>query len=115
MKTNAARGGFVENVFARDIEIGNVKLAPIEIDLRYQPPESGPYKPVVKNISVDRMRSAHSKYGLYVRGLEQSPLTGVIVRHSAFRGVTNGNIIEGRVDLTLEDVTIEAAKKEEKP
>ena len=114
LKTNMARGGFIENVFARDIEIGNVQLAPIEIDLRYAD-EAGTNPPAVRNIIVDRMRSAHSRHGVYIRGLEQSPLTGVVVRHSTFRGVTNGNVIEGRVDLTLDDVTIEAAKKEEKP
>ena len=81
-----------------------------EIDLRYQPPESGPYKPVVKNIHVDRMHSAHSRYGLYVRGLDDAPVTGVIVRDSVFRGVENGHIIEGAVDVDLQNVIVE--KKE---
>lgn len=107
LKTNSARGGFIENVFVRDIEIGNVKLAPIEIDLRYQPPESGPYKPVVKNIHINRMHSAHSQYGLYVRGLDDAPVTGVVIRDSTFRGVENGHLIEGAVDIELHNVTVE--------
>ena len=107
LKTNSARGGFIENVFVRDIEIGNVKLAPIEIDLRYQPPESGPYQPVVKNIHINRMHSAHSQYGLYVRGLDDAPVTGVVIRDSTFRGVENGHLIEGAVDIELHNVTVE--------
>ena len=116
LKTNSARGGVIENIFARDIEIGNVQLAPIEIDLRYMS-ESGTFIPTVRNIVVERMHSAHSRHGLYIRGLDKTPLRGVVVRDSMFRGVTNGHVIEGSVDLTLIDVTVEAApaKEEKKP
>jgi len=117
VKTNSARGGVVENIFARDIEIGNVKLAPIEIDLRYMS-ESGDFPPTVRNIVVERMHSAHSQHGLFIVALKQTPLRGVVVRDSAFRGVTNGHVIEGVVDLTLTDVIVETApppKPERKP
>jgi polygalacturonase len=107
LKTNSARGGFIENVFVRDIEIGNVQLAPIEIDLRYGPPESGPYKPVVRNIRAERMRSARSKHGLYVRGLEDAPVSGIVVRDSVFRGVQQGHVIEGAVDIDLQNLIVE--------
>ena len=110
LKTNSARGGFIENVFVRDIEIGTVLLAPIEIDLRYGPPESGPYKPSVHTIKVERMTSAHSKHGLYIRGLEDAPVTGVVVRDSTFRGVENGHVIEGAVGLELHNLIVENKK-----
>lgn len=113
-KTNTLRGGIIENVYVRDIEIGTVNLAPIEIDLRYEPRDSGPHIPEVRNVLVERMRSRQSRYGLYIRGLEQAPLRNIVVRDSAFRGVAQGNVIEGAVDLTLERVTIEAAPPKEK-
>ena len=105
------RGGIIENVYVRDIEIGTVKLAPIEIDLRYEPPESGPFIPQVRNITVERMRSQKSRHALYIRGLEQAPLRNIAVRDSAFRGVAQGHVIEGSVDLTLERVVTEGEKK----
>lgn len=114
LKTNTARGGLIENVHVRDIEIGSVQLAPIEIDLKYEPRESGPYIPIVRNIVVDRMRSAHSRYGIYIRGLEQAPVRDVVVRDSAFRGVTDGHVVEGTVDLALTRLTVEPAAKGEK-
>jgi len=79
--------------------------------------ETGTFLPTVRNIVVERMHSASSRHGVYIRGFEKTPLRGVVVRDSAFRGVTNGHVIEGLVDLTLIDVTVEAAppKKEEKP
>lgn len=113
MKTNTMRGGIMENIFVRDIEIGGVQLAPIEIDLRYES-ESGTNMPAVRNVVVERMRSAHSRYGLYIRGLEQSPVRGVTLRDCAFRGVTEGHVIEGAVDLTLGVIVEMAPKKEER-
>jgi polygalacturonase len=112
LKTNTVRGGIVENVFVRDIEIGTVNLAPIEIDLRYEPPESGPHIPQVRNILVERMRSQKSRHALYIRGLEQAPVRNVVVRDSTFKGVAQGHVIEGMVELTLDRVLTEAAPKE---
>jgi hypothetical protein len=115
-KTNTLRGGVIENVYVRDIEIGTVKLAPIEIDLRYEPGDSGSFIPQVRNVTVERMRSAKSKHGLYIRGLEQASLRNIVVRDSVFRGVEAGHVIEGTVELTMTNVTTEAApKKETKP
>jgi polygalacturonase len=113
LKTNTMRGGIIENIFVRDIEIGSVQLAPIEIDLRYES-ESGTNIPAVRNVVVERMRSAHSRYGLYIRGLEQSPVRAVILRDCAFRGVADGHVIEGAVDLTLGVIVEMAPKKEER-
>jgi polygalacturonase len=115
IKTNTLRGGIVENVFVRDIEIGNVQFAPIEIDLRYEPRDSGPFIPEVRNVLVERMHSARSRYGIYIRGLEQAPVRNVVIRDSAFRGVAEGHVIEGTVDVTLSGLTVEAAPKEKKP
>jgi polygalacturonase len=110
LKTNSARGGYIESVFLRDIEIGNVQLAPIEIDLLYAS-ETGSFTPVVGKVRVERMRSARSRYGLFIRGPENAPVRGVVVLDSAFRGVASGHVIEGTLDLTLAGVTMETAKK----
>ncbi len=113
LKTNTARGGFIENVYVRDIEIGTVQLAPIEIDLRYDASESGTFIPTVRNIEVERMHSQHSRHGVYIRGLQQPALHGVVIRDSTFRGVERGHVIDGSVDLKFVDVRIESTK--EKP
>jgi polygalacturonase len=114
MKTNTLRGGVIENVYVRDIEIGTVSFAPIEIDLRYEPRDSGNFLPLVRNVVVERMRSARSRYGLYIRGLEQAPVRDIVVRNSAFRGVAEGHLIEGAVHVNLDGLIVEAAPKEKK-
>jgi polygalacturonase len=111
LKTNTLRGGTIENVFVRDIRIGNVRQAPIEIDLRYDPPEGGSFLPLMRNVCVERMTSTRSRHGLYIHGLESPAIRGVSIRDSIFRGVAEGNIIEGDVELSLTNVTIEAASE----
>lgn len=114
LKTNGARGGFIENVCARDIEIGNVFLAPVEIDVRYQD-ETGTFAPSVRNVVVERMHSLHSLHGVYIHGIEKPSLRDIVIRDSTFRGVVAGQVIEGNVDLTMSNVTVEAAPAPKKP
>lgn len=116
IKTNAMRGGVVEDVFLRDIEIGQVRRAAIEVDMRYEEGDAGPFPPVVRNVRVERMTVERAPYALWVEALERSPLVGLLVRASRFSGVERGSRLDGVRDLVLEDVTlIPAPVTEEKP
>src|SRR6185436_1823018 len=46
VKNNATRGGVVENVFARDLRIGQVSKAVLTIDFHYEEGEKGGFTPV---------------------------------------------------------------------
>lgn len=108
IKTNAMRGGVIENVFLRDIEIGQVGSA-IDIDMLYEEGAAGPYAPVVRNVQVERMTVGQANHALYVRTLPGSPVTGLFVRDSAFRALSRGNRLEGVLGLVLDGVTFEPA------
>ena len=106
LKTNAMRGGVIEDVFARDITIGQVGAA-IEIDMLYEEGLNGPFTPVVRNVRVERMTVERAQYALNVRGQERSPVRGLFVGESVFRSVSRGNRLLGLQDLVLRNVTIE--------
>jgi unsaturated rhamnogalacturonyl hydrolase len=108
IKTNAMRGGRIENVFVRDVEIGQVGSA-IDIDMLYEEGAAGPFLPVVRNVRVERMRVGQAEHALFVRTLPGSPLTGLVVRDSTFRAVSRGNRLEGVLGLVLDGVTFEPA------
>ncbi|HLA79105.1 MAG TPA: glycoside hydrolase family 28 protein [Vicinamibacteria bacterium] len=108
IKTNAMRGGVIENVFARDVKVGEVGSA-IEVDMLYEEGEAGSFLPVVRNLRVERMTVEKAVHALFVRTLARSPLGGLLVRDSSFRGVAQGNRIEGTMDLELQNVSFEAA------
>jgi hypothetical protein len=106
VKTNAMRGGTIENVFVRDVEIGEAGSA-IDVDMRYEEGEEGPFVPVVRNLVVDRMTVGRARYAFFVRGLDASPVEGVIVRDSVFRGVAEGSRLEHVAELVLRNVVLE--------
>jgi polygalacturonase len=109
LKTNAMRGGTIENVFVRDVEIGQAGSA-IDIDMLYEEGAAGPFTPVVRNVVVDRMTVARARYAFFVRGLAASPVRGLTVRDSAFRGVAKGSRLEHVEDLVLRNVVLEPAE-----
>jgi len=114
IKSNALRGGIVENIFARDIEIGEVGAA-IDINLLYEGVASGPFPPVVRNVRVERLKAQKAAYALWIQTPGHSPIRSVLVRDSVFRGLTKGNRLEGVIGLVLENVTLEPAPPSPKP
>jgi polygalacturonase len=112
IKTNARRGGVVENVFVRDVEIGEVGNA-IDIDMRYEEGAAGEFTPIVRNLLVERLRVQKAGHALFVRGLATSPVRGLVVRASTFRSVASGSLLDGIADLLLRDVVIEPRRPEQ--
>jgi polygalacturonase len=106
IKTNSQRGGVIESIHLRDITIGEVQEAPIHVDLFYEEGDSGRHTPVIRDIEVAGMRSAKSRWALFLRGYERAPIRGVRLTDCAFSGVTESNRIQGVVELTLTNVTV---------
>jgi polygalacturonase len=111
IKTNAMRGGVIEDVFLRDVEIGEVRRAAIEIDMLYEEGDAGPYPPTVRNILVERMTVARAPHALWVAALPRSPVRGLRVRDSRFSGIQKGSHLVGVGELELAGVTMESAPR----
>ena len=107
-KTNAVRGGVIENVFVRDVSIGETGAA-IDIDLRYEEVAAGPFVPIVRNILVERLTVRQARYAFFVRGLPGAPVRGLVVRDSSFNEVSAGSVLEHVEDLLLHNVVIQPA------
>ena len=91
------------------VQIGEAGSA-IDIDMLYEEGASGAFTPVVRNVVIDRLTVAKATYAFFVRGLETSPVRGVAVRDSAFRGVAKGSRLEHVEDLVLRNVVLEPAR-----
>ena len=108
IKSNTKRGGIIRDVYARNIVIGQVKVAILRINLNYDPPEAKgySYSPVVKNIFLENITSKKSRYGLFLNGLPQSKISNVVLKDCRFDGVAKGNKITNAVGLKYESVHI---------
>ncbi len=113
IKTNARRGGVVENVFVRDVTIGEVGSA-LDVDMLYEEGAEGTFRPVVRRLRLERVTVERARYALFLRGLPDSPLRDVVIAGSTFRAVEHGSLQQGVADLTLSDVVIEPRSAEKK-
>src|SRR3954452_12116137 len=106
IKTNSYRGGVIDNIHFSQITIGEVAQAAVEVDFFYEEGKGGPFKPDVKNIYVSDVTSKKSKYGIFLRGFEDAPITGVSISHCKFDNAANANLFEDVASVNLQDVLV---------
>ncbi|HEX2190044.1 MAG TPA: glycoside hydrolase family 28 protein [Longimicrobiaceae bacterium] len=105
-KNNAMRGGVLENVYMRNVRVGQVADAVVSVDLHYEEGREGPFTPVVRNVALQNVTSRKSGYVLYMRAYPGSEISGVLVADSRFEGVERGNVVEGVEGLRFVDTLI---------
>ncbi len=106
IKTNSLRGGIVENVFMRNIKVGQVKEAVILVSFNYQEGDKGLFTPVVRNIYVSNIISEMSNYGLFLDAYARSPVTNLVVENCRFNAVKNDNLLNFVKDLSFKEFYI---------
>ncbi|HEX4737936.1 MAG TPA: glycoside hydrolase family 28 protein [Allosphingosinicella sp.] len=105
-KNNAMRGGVLEQLHFRDIEVGTVGKAAIACDFNYEEGPHGPYKPILRDITVDRLNVANCKRVLDAQGLAGAPVERLTIRDSHFAGVNEPSIVRYVEGLALKGVTV---------
>jgi polygalacturonase len=110
IKTNAVRGGVIENIYMRNVQVGQVADAAVHIDFHYEEGAAGSFKPVVRNIDVRGVTCKKSKYALALRGFADAPIRNVRLAGCTFENVAKANIVEHVEGLSLEGVTIQVAR-----
>ncbi|HEX8774874.1 MAG TPA: glycosyl hydrolase family 28 protein [Pyrinomonadaceae bacterium] len=105
-KNNAMRGGLLENIYMRDVVVGQVADAVVSIDFYYEEGEKGTFTPIVRNVGVKNVISKKSKYALYMRGFKNSQITNILVEDCAFDNVAKPNVLESVENIELRNVLI---------
>ncbi len=110
-KSNAVRGGVLENVFMRNVEIGRVGEAVLTIDLLYQEGAKGDFMPTVRNVHLEHVRSSASPRVLHVRGFPGATIDNLRFRNCTFSGVEQAEVLSGAGTVLFQNVAIIPAKK----
>ena len=99
IKTNSCRGGIIEDIYVRDIKVGQCKEAVLKINLIYERKEpcDHSFPPIVRNVYLDNVTCQKSQYGIKIEGYEDiCNISNIEVRDCRFDGVAKGgNSIEG--------------------
>ena len=108
-KNNAVRGGVLENVFMRDVQIGKVVEAVITIDLLYEEGANGAFMPTVRNVQLDRVTATAAPRVLYIRSFPGATVDDIRINDSTFKGLTQSEVVQGAGNITLRNVTLTPA------
>jgi polygalacturonase len=106
LKTNSVRGGVIENIYMRNVTVGQVKESILHIFYFYGEGDVGKFTPKVRNINMENVTSKKSKYALFLKGYERSPITDVRLKNCTFDNVESSDIIDNVKNLAMENVKI---------
>jgi unsaturated rhamnogalacturonyl hydrolase len=109
LKSNAERGGVIENIFMRNVRVGMVKDQALTIDLVYGKVASGPFAPVVRNVFLQHVTALDCPRVLSAIGTANSTIEGVHLEDCDFHGVRFDDILVNAGSITTNRVTIERA------
>lgn len=110
IKTNTCRGGINENIYMRNIEVGQCREAVMRINLVYEPnePAERGHIPTVRNVWMENVKCNKSKYGILINGLEdQDQIYNINVTNCEFNNLSDKPVeITGKShDVKLKNVS----------
>lgn len=110
IKTNNCRGGNIENVYVRNVNVGQCSESVLHINLLYEPNENcrRDFPPFVRNVFLENVRSGQSRYGVFIAGFDDSVnVSNINLKDCEWNNVKQNNRIDGKVEgLTFTNTKI---------
>jgi polygalacturonase len=100
LKSNSMRGGYLENLFVRNISVGQVKEAVVRINLQYDK-DRGAHYPAVRNLYIENVTAKKSGRPFYLVGLENARIQNVVIENCTFENAAKPSVFEHVDQLTL--------------
>jgi polygalacturonase len=100
-KSNAQRGGVIENIFVRNVDIGRVSEAVVTIDFLYEEGPNGPQKPVLRHLRLENVTAKVAPRIFYIVGFDAATIDDIRLSHCTFPQLSATDIIDhaGRIEL----------------
>lgn len=109
IKTNSVRGGLIENLFVRNVTIGEVQTA-IVIDFDYEEGDAGKFTPTVRNIDIRNLICQKANHVFQVRGYKRSPIQNLHLDNCHFKDVAAIGVLEQLDNFAATNVTIKGVE-----
>jgi polygalacturonase len=100
LKSNSARGGYLENLFVRNVKVAQVKEAVVRINLLYDK-DRGEHYPTVRNVHLANITCEKSKRPFYFAGLPNAKITNVVIENCTFQNASQPSVFEHTEDVRL--------------
>jgi unsaturated rhamnogalacturonyl hydrolase len=109
LKSNAVRGGVLQNIFMRNINVGQVADSVLQINFLYEEGTNGVFKPVAKNVVMENVTVDHTPRVLNVRGFPGAEISNVRIYNSTFKQIEKPDVVQD-ADVKLVNCVLEPAK-----
>jgi polygalacturonase len=109
LKSNALRGGVLQDIFMRNVNVGCVSDSVLQIDFLYEEGARGGFNPVAQNIVMENIRAAQVPRVLNVKGFPGASIRGVRISQSSFKQIQKPDVVLN-ADVKLVDCSLEPAK-----
>lgn len=106
LKTNARRGGFVEQVMLCDSVMDHVHGAAVHGTMLYEDGRNGDSLPVFRNITVENIVAHGGDYGIFLEAFPEVPITGLTLRNITIDGAARALRGMNWKDAVVENVVI---------
>jgi hypothetical protein len=104
------RGGTIENAYFRNLRIGQIAHAVLQIDFNYEEGSHGPEHPVVRNIDIRDVTCKKAERALDVRGFPDAKIRNIRLERCTVESAAKANVVENVEGLTLADVRVNGKK-----
>ena len=84
IKTNSKRGGVIEDVFVRNLEVGTVKECVLKLNMFYNVygSQTGNFIPIIRNINLENINVKNGgKYSVWAEGYKESPVENITLKN----------------------------------
>jgi polygalacturonase len=109
IKTNSRRGGVVDGVYVRNLEVGQVKEAVLKLNMFYATynNQTGNHIPTIQNIVLENVKVKNGGYyGILAKGYKESPIKNVTLNNVIIEKVDKAYSLENTVNVRLIDTYI---------
>lgn len=106
LKTNARRGGVVEDVILTDSTMDHVHGAAVHGTMLYEDGRNGDDLPVFRNLTIQNITAHGGDYGIFLEAFEEVPITGLVLRNINITGADRALHGMNWQDPVLEQVWI---------
>ncbi len=106
LKTNARRGGFVEEIMLANSVMDTVHGAAVHGTMLYEDGRNGDSLPVFRDITIENIEASGGDYGIFLEAFPEVPITGLTLRNIHIDGAGKTMRFMNWQDPVIENVFI---------
>ncbi|KAF2515593.1 glycoside hydrolase family 28 protein [Flavobacterium foetidum] len=115
IKTNSRRGGIIENIYVRNLEVGTVKECVLKLNMFYNVygSQTGNYIPVIRNVSLENVNVKNGgKYSVWAEGYKESPVENITLKNVKIQKVDSVYLLKNVKNINFINTYINEKKVE---